>query len=241
MKKISYWAKSHVIPSRILIIYFWITLNILGVYIGNLIHQLSFTIPTYIFNGCLCMFVILFVAYPQKNASVFYKGFGFYFNRKIFDFSLGLVTFILIVYTGTQWKNLNVNSKNASASSIIHLPKDSVINKNLLIKNFINSIKAEDVSKMNYAYKKAIIIKQIKAVNQAKDLSKNQKTFLIILSVLIALFLLFGVAVLSCNLSCSGMEGLAFLVGFGGATLIILLLNFVLKKINRKKDDSKIK
>ncbi len=239
MKRISYWAKSHVLTSRILIVLFWITLNIIGVFVGKLINQLSITIPTLTYNICICLLLILWIGYPQKTDKATYYRYGFYFHKKLFDFLLALLTFILIVYTGNHWKNLFVNTQKATASTTVNLPKDSSLSKNYLLKNFIYTIKSQDVSKMSNSYKKALIKKQIKAVKQTKDLTKTQKTLLIILSVFIALFLLFGVAVLACNLSCSGMEGLAFLVGFGGTTLIILLLSLVLKRINRKLNTKK--
>lgn len=239
MKKISFWAKGHVLQSRILIIFFWITLNIIGVFLGKLFKELNITIPEYSFNICLCFLLILWIKYPQNRNKATYRRHIFYFHKKLFDLFFAVLTFIVIVYTGNHWKNLSVNTQKAAASTILNLPKDSSVYKNLIIKNFIFIIKSQDKSRVSSHDKRKLIKKQIRTINKTKDLSKTEKTILIILSILIASTLLMGVAVLSCSLSCSGMEGLAALVGIGGITLIIILLLQVLKRINRKKEDTK--
>ena len=235
MKQISYWAKENVFKSRSLIVIFWILLNIIGIYLGKLFKEINIDIPEIYFSLCLFIITILWIKYPRKAAVKVRRKYSFYAYRKAFDFLLSFATFILIVYTGNHWKNLNANTQIASASTIVSLPKDSVDGKNILIKNFIDEIKSKDVSRLSNRDKSKMIKKQISAIKGTKDLSKSNKTLLIILSIIIANFLFAGIAALSCSLACNGMEGLAVVVFIGGTALLILLLIKVLKQIKTKK------
>ena len=235
MKQISYWAKENVLKSRLLIVIFWLLLNIFGLYVGELFREIDIKIPENYFSVCLFIITILWIKYPQKASTKEKRKCSFYTYRKTFDVLLGFTTLILIVYTGNHWSNLNANTQTASASTILNLPKDSFNSKNILIKNFVDEIKSKDVSKLSNRNKSKIIKKQIGVIKGAKDLSKGEKTMLIILSIVFASFLLFGIAALSCSLSCSGMEGLATLVFIGGTALIVFLLIYVFKKLKTKK------
>lgn len=235
MKQISYWAKENVFKSRLLIVTFWLLLNAIGLFVGKLFKEIHFELHENYFSICLFIITILWIKYPQKAGVNVHRRFNFYAHRKTFDFLLGLTTLILIVYTGNHWSNLNANTQVASASTILSFPKDSANSKNLLLKNFVDDIKSKDLSKLNNRDKSKILKKQIRTIRGIKDLSKGEKTALVILSIILATFLLFGIAALSCNLACSGMEGLAAILAIGGYTLVILLLISVLKKIKTKK------
>jgi hypothetical protein len=55
------------------------------------------------------------------------------------------------------------------------------------------------------------------------------------LSVAVALGLLYLIAALACNLSCAGSDIAAVIVGVGGAGLVIFLLIVVIRKILGRK------
>ena len=61
------------------------------------------------------------------------------------------------------------------------------------------------------------------------------KILLIVLSVLVALILLYGVAGLACTLSCNGSEAAAWLVGILGLAGIAAGLFFVIRAIIGRK------
>lgn len=243
MKKISYWAKNHIWQSRLLIILIYILLNVNGIFTGKLLNEVNVIIPGIYFIVCIIFTIVLCIFYPERNAKPGVSSSALYLRRKLFDFSLGAVTFLMIIYAGNNWKNLFAKSESAQASNIIHVPKDTVIYNNPLIKNFIAVIKSMDVNKLSQREKLKLIKDQIKTIKHDKDTSNGSKALLITLSIIIALFLLFGLAGISCSLSCSGSEALAIIVGIGGTFLIIFFLIRIIKRITnshvKKKEEIK--
>lgn len=235
MKKISMWAKIHVWQSRLLIILIYILLNVLGIFTGKLLNEVNVILPQIYFTACIIFTVLLWISYPDnKNLKIGRKPSGLYFRRKLFDLSLGAVTFLMIIYIGNNWESLFLKSESAQASKIIRIPKDSSISNSPLIKNFITSIKNMDVSKLTQREKIRIIKKQIKTVKEDKETTKGEKTLLIILSVLIALGLLLALAALSCSVACSSSGALAIILAVAGSFLIIFFLVRVIKRISNR-------
>lgn len=186
--------------------------------------------------ACICVTILLWAWYPEKRKT---KG-GTrqtvsYARRKLFDLSLGAVTFLMIIYAGNHWEKLFIKNESAQASKVIRISKDSSIFNHFLIKNFITSIKEKDVANLSQKEKIRIIKKQLKEVKQDKQTSKSDKTLLIILSVLVAIGLLIGLAALSCSISCGGAEALALVVALVGTALIIFLLIRVMKRISNPR------
>ena len=236
MKQISYWAKKHIWQSRLLIILIYILLNIIGIFTGTLLNEVNVFVPGIYFIACIIFTIALWIWYPHRqNANRSVKPSVLYTRRKLFDFSLGAVTFLMIIYAGNNLGHLFIKSESAQASNIIRFSKDTAIYNNPIIKNFITGIKSMDVSKLSQREKLRLIKDQIKAIKQDKENSKSAKILLITLSVIIALGLLYGLAALSCSISCSGSEALAIIVAIGGTVLIIFLLVRVIKRITNSR------
>ena len=232
MKQISYWAKNHVWQSRLLIILIYTMLNILGIFTGKMLNEINIIIPKLYFIIFTVSIIALWIYYPERgniNSSIKPS----YFFRKLFDFSLGAVTFLMIIYVGNKWQNLFIESNTATASFIVPHSKDSAIYNNHLIKNFITTINSNDVNKLTQRQKFRLLKDQIKVIKKDKGTSKAGKTLLIILSVVIAIALLFGLAALSCNIACAGSEGLAWVIAIGGTFLIVFFLARIIKRISR--------
>ena len=70
-------------------------------------------------------------------------------------------------------------------------------------------------------------------------MSNGAKVGLIILCVLAAIGLLYGVAALACSLSCGGSEGAATLVMIGGVGVIAFLLVIAIRAITKKNNKPK--
>jgi len=239
VKKISIWAKGHVWQSRLLIIFIYILLNVLGIFTGKLLREVNVVIPQLYFTSFVVFTILLWVLYPGNKDPKTGKKRGLYFRRKLFDFSLGTVTFLMIIYIGNNWKSLPVKSESAQASKIIRIPKDSAISNSPLIKNFITSIKNMDVSKLTPREKIRIIKKQIRTIREDNETSKGEKTVLIIVSVLLAIGLLIGLAALSCSIACSGSEAVAVIVALAGTFLIVFLLIRTIKRISNRPKQKK--
>jgi hypothetical protein len=141
----------------------------------------------------------------------------------------------MIIYAGNHWQQLFIKTEAAQASKVIRIVKDSSVHNNSLIQNFISSINNKDVSKLSQREKMRIIKHQIKTIKQDKETSKSDKTLLIILSVIVALGLLFGLGALSCSIACGGAEALAAIVAIAGTFIIIFLLVRTIKRISNPR------
>lgn len=231
MKKISFWAKHHIWQSRLIIVVIYILLNVIGIFTGKLLREVNVILPPVYFITCIILTLALWAWYPHMNPG---SGSPSYVRRKLFDFSLAAVTYLMILYAGNNWDHLFINSESVQASRIIRIPRDSVASNSILIKDFITTIKNMDVSKLSQKEKARLIKHQIKKVKEDNNTSKSDKTLLIILSILVASILLYGLAALSCSISCGGSEALAIIVALAGTFLIIFFLVKIIKRINNR-------
>jgi hypothetical protein len=210
----------------------YILLNAIGIFIGKLLGEINIILPQQYLIFCICCTIILWAWYPVKDPRRSFTWSSSYLRRKLFDFSLGTVTLLLIIYTGNHWQKLFIKTEAAQASKVIRIPKDAALHNHSIIQNFINLIKSKDVSKLTQREKIRLIKQQIKTVKQDKETSKGGKAALIILSVLVALALLFGLAALSCSIACGGAEALAAIVAIGGTALIVFFLVRMIRRIS---------
>ena len=234
MKKISYWAKHHVWQSRVLIVSMWLVINIIGIFAGKSLTEINITVPEYFWSVCIVSAIFLIACYPQRIGRFAGTYSKLYTRRKVIDFFLGLVTFFMIIYISNYRQTLFSNTQYTQASAIIPAHRDSSISNHPLIKNFILKIKSADVSHMSSREKMKLIKQQLRKVNADKEISKSTKTLLIILTVLLAIVLIMGIAALSCTIACSGSEALAILVGIGGTFLVAFLAVRLIKQISRR-------
>jgi hypothetical protein len=231
MKKISLWAKNHKWESRVLIVGIYLSLFAIGMFTGRLLEEINVNIPWFYFNTCILLTLILWTFYPAKNVSRNDRPVS-YATRKLFDLSLGAVTFLMIVYAGNKHDYLFIRSEPVQASKIVHHASDSAISNNPLIKNFIAGIQKMDVTRLSQKEKFKILRKQIRAIKQDKETSKGGKTALIVLSILVAIGLLFLLGALSCSIACSSSGALAIIVAAVGTFLIIFFLVRIIKRIS---------
>ena len=96
-------------------------------------------------------------------------------------------------------------------------------------------MKDENGKMLKWKERKKLLKEQIRGIKKTNELSKGEKVALTILAVLAALGLLFLVASLACNLSCSGSDAAAVIVGLGGGALVIVLLVVAIRAIYNKK------
>ena len=107
MKKISFWAKNHKPPARIIIVASFILLNGLGILTWMLLNDLKI----YFSGITMLLFVSAFLAgvifYPSKNK----RGTGhsspaFYLKQKSCDFVLAASAFCMVTYFGNRPETL---------------------------------------------------------------------------------------------------------------------------------------
>ncbi len=237
MKKISQWARHHKAAARIIIIGSFVVLTVLGILVGVLLDNMGVTISSVTLALTVCAYITAVIAYPAK----FLKGKklnagSFYVRQKTCDFVLAASTFLMIIYFSNQPGQLfNYSSPlNAAIPVNTSLPKDSTVKTHKPIAAFAASLKDETGKKLKWKERKKLLREQVRAIRKS-DMSNGGKVALIILSVFVAIGLLGLILALACDLSCSGSEGAAILVGVGGTVLISLLLVLAIRAITGKK------
>ncbi|MBA2500508.1 MAG: hypothetical protein H0V30_12335 [Chitinophagaceae bacterium] len=231
MRKISYWARRHIMLTRLLIGLLYIVINLLGLFLGDLLFSADIILTIlfiYLPIGLLFTGVLI---YPSKERKNSYK--NFYRQQKTADLLLAVSTFLFIVYGGNSINRTSYNSfSGAYAITFSHAPPTSVAS---------TAIAHPDASADKMIKKplsKKELRKNLKSKwkefrKQYKESTKGEKAALIILSIIIAVGLVYLMAALSCGIACSGSEGLAIVVGILGTGLIIFLLVRVIQRINR--------
>lgn len=236
MKKISYWAKDHKQEARITIVICYILLNFLAIISGYLLQQTGVLLLPAFLICCFVLFIIAIMVYPSKyRKSLSLSSSAFYNLQKSCDFVLVSCIFCMIFYLSNRPENLFRSYPRLNAFLINPALKDNAGEPYKSISGFSSSLKDKDGNLLKWKERKKLLKEQVRSIKKDKELSKGSKTLLIILSVIAAGGLFFLVAALSCNLSCSGYDAAAVLVGVGGTALIIFLLVLAIRSITGKK------
>lgn len=226
MRQISFWAKTHVWPTRIIIIFFiYPVLNLAGWILGDALYlnEIHFS-PVW---GYLLVPVCIFlcIIYPSKKN----KSKNFYTRQKTVDALLIACTFCFILLTGNNFnstENKNTVATNSYASSITKPPVK------------LPSFKIKKDKKKDFR-------KFLKSIEKKyRDAGKGTKALLIVLTILVALGLGLLLVSLSCSLACSGAEVLAYIIFFVGLAGIIFGVVRIIHRITngpRKKKEEEIK
>ena len=224
MKRLAFWAHDNKNTARATIIISYVLLNLIALFLGDIIHSLNIEFTPLFFVFAIVLTLVGWMIYPSKIRKKEYK--NFFMWQKSADFLLVSATFLFIVYAGNSLnRNWNTLTNPVQAISIIHTSNPAHIT---------NSSEAKTAVTKKSLRKK--IRAEIKSIRKAyKDSTKGQKTLYIILAVLAALLLTYGLAGLACSISCSGSEALAIAVlavGLGG---IIFGLVKLIQRITRGK------
>jgi hypothetical protein len=231
MRSISLWAYHHKWAARLSLIFAYILINFIAIFFTIVLNEHHTSIPKFI-PYLLCIpFLIAFVLYPSHREKSRYK--HFYAFRKTLDSILITVSFLLIICTADKLFNGSdtYRSSGAIAMESTIKPKKPLSKITVKVRGMTFLVKHWKQLKTNYQlFRKAY-----------RDTSKGAKIALIVLAILVSVSLLFLVAALSCNLSCSGNEGAALVVLLLGTGLICFLLAKVIQAITKpkQKDPSK--
>lgn len=237
MKQLSFWARCHPKAARLLIIGSFILLTILGYASGVWLSELGIQLPALMLLIMLSVYFTGIILYPEKHLRTTIGKSSFYFRQKACDLMLAVSTFMLLVYLTNKPETFihSITYSSASKVPVSPVPGDSSSHSYKSIKDFSASMKDKDGNLLKWKERKKLLKEQVRSIKKADNMSNGAKAGLIILSVLVAIGLLFLVAALACDLSCSGSEGAALLVGIGGTGLIIFLLVLVIKSINKNR------
>lgn len=233
MRKLSFWAKQHPWYARIIIVISFLLLGTIGILSGLMLGNLGVSLPLAFLLCFAAVYAFAFIAYPRKKE----KGMAFYRKQKACDLLLAASTFFMILYLGNHPEQVfRYQVPFTSAMAIIPVnPGDSMQRSFKPISVFAKSMKGEDGKLLKWKERKKMLKSQIKTIKTTEGLSRSSQTGLIILSVIVALGLLYLVGALACTLSCNGSQVAAVIVGVGGAALIIFLLFIVIRNLTGKK------
>jgi hypothetical protein len=236
MKNISYWAKRHKWASRVLLIVSFLLLTVLGLVTGNLLSEIGIIIPIYFFLLVIGIYILAVLFYPSKTEKLKFSAARFYKKQKTADFILAASTFCMVICISNDQARQTLFFSSVNAMPVNHptLPADSIAKPYKSLAAFSASLKDENGKLLKWKERKKLLKAQVKAIKQVKEMTNGERIALIILSIAIAVGLLFLVAALACELSCNGAEGAAILLGIGGTVLVLFLLAIVIRSINRK-------
>lgn len=242
MRKISFWAKRHPWPARIIIVVSFVILNVLGFATGLLLADMDIILPAALMFLFILLYAAGYISYPVTNKiERGKKRLNVFARQKTCDILLAGSTFFIIVFLGNHQEtlfrySLPFNEVRASSSII---PKDSTTKNYKSIPAFYQSLKDANGKPYGWKERKKLLKEQVSAIKKANDMGPGEKTALIILSVAVALGLIYLIGALACNLSCAGSDVAAVIVGVGGTGLVIFLLIVVIRKILGKQRHSK--
>jgi hypothetical protein len=202
MRTLSLWASRHVQASRLLLVVLHTAIVLLGLYSGVLLAVFGVALPGWLLPAVAVLAGLGFLAYP-------FSGQGRFRLRKWLDFGFVLASFTLLM----TWSN------QTPAPAIQPVRAVPIVERGLpqaerQISGVERVLKAPKVWVQKRLQKRAI---------QWGPLPGEYRPELVVASFIgigLAIFLLGGlVALLACNLSCSGYEVLAVIVlflGWGG-------------------------
>ncbi len=201
-KRLANWASNNVKTSRRLLIGSRILLGLASLQLGRIIQSVGFELSDWSVYALSAVFALNVLLYPVKNtAKRIWK--SNFIRRKLHDLALVAVTSALLISFG------NISSQQSNMNSFGRQITEAF--------TYAPTATSSEADYMDYEKR-----------------STGEIIGNILLSIL-ALALFVGVimllAVISCELSCNGQEGLAALVMIGGATLAILGIIYLFKRI----------
>lgn len=214
---ISFWAAMNPWKTRFMFAGLQVALGTTGVLLGEKFADNGIHFSVLSRDLLLGAFLTSSLLYPVKHTSI--KLFKHsYLRQKAFDLALAISGFMLMVNAGNDpvlrasLTNM-VNFKSHEQQNVKMLNDQSQAPKQLLYYQNYKQVQDEQTA------------------SQYKEPSRKLKIFYTVLAVLAAIGLGFLVAAAACGLSCNGMVGLAYVVGIGGAGLVIAFAIWLIKSI----------
>jgi cbb3-type cytochrome oxidase subunit 3 len=239
MKNLSYWAATNPWKARIIIAVSHILILFLGWYTGAALNEMEIFLPAVFL---LVLFILLYLitvfVYPSKQEKQVLGSKKFYIKQKLCDFSLTACAWVMIACIANDKKMRTGFFNYASASSI-----ETIITKNAkpTAAEILESLKYRDKSTLTKEEKRILRKEfnvQLKKYVKAKITGNSKagdEAGLIILSIVLALGLLYLVGALACTLSCNGSDAAAIVVALLGTAAIVIGLIFVIRGIKKKQ------
>jgi len=239
--KVSTWAKQNPWQARMLLLASHLLLNIFAITLGLILTQLGIMLPEYTLMSGVFIFSVGLTIYPIKaEKRVRYSKIQFYKRQKLADLMLAGATFIMVLQMGNEYFKHEVKPVNKVWSYAAQACYVKVIKP----ENVTSPISplSEKQDKKNITNKKektSSLNSKIRTLRSyINNISEGRKIGLGILLILGSVWLSFLVVGLACNLSCSGAEGAAIMVGILGSAAVVFLLLKAFKMMSKKKNEA---
>lgn len=234
MKNLSLWANNNPIKSRAIITLGHLLIIPNALLLGFLTYAYDFEISRWVIVIFANVFFIAYFLYPNKQQG---KGlFKYsYVKQKSLDFLL-VTSYSLVIAAG-------LNHFSFSSDHRIELEEPKAL---LMVEKINPEVEINKSRTWKSDLKKSVKQMRKKIKRELKELKKElkkkegdegkglMKFLLILLTFGVAIGLGILIAGLACNISCSGQEGLAWVVLILGWTAIIWLSVIAIKNIDRK-------
>lgn len=223
MKSISLWGQRHKWSARVLIVLFYLVLNVLALFIGDGLLGYGIELNAlwvYLFTAA---YLGAFVLYPFRRERKRYR--NFYRWQKTCDAVLVTSSFLILISAANLRHSANTPFQFTAARAVtpapVYPPKSVTAEKKVKKQSFIKSIK----SKLTHTLQKFR--------SYFKSRSLAGQIFLVALAVVLASFALYGVLGLACSLSCAGSDAAAAVVAILGTAAVVFLFVRALRGIRR--------
>jgi hypothetical protein len=244
--RLSYWAKKHRPTAIALLVLCKVIVGAIGFHLGMGMAINGYALPAYLTPWLLGpVAIFLLWVYPSKRRRCSVDKAVFYRRQKTADTALGLFGFAFWLYIGNaapRWITSSTTADVPIASRTIALAMTERADAAKGEATF--SLEQKERQKENCSkglLKKWLAKRAAKSIERTAALLRVLDDTPIGLKILftvlvVALFLggMFGVVGLSCHLACSGMEGLAYVVFFGGLLGFGALSTWLIIKIWRR-------
>lgn len=215
MRRMSEWASRHKVFSRWLLAASHAGLGLGSLFAGYHVGSEGYTVSGAWIEGSIAAFIASAFLYPKKSGTGLWKG-GFV-RRKLHDLTLAATGAVMMFSAAATVPDHTLGQGGHAAPMVSSMMSDEA-----------SPGTAEPAASSSEFY-----------ARKPAEESVLLRIFLSLIALAIFLLLLFFISVFSCELSCSGNPGLAYILFFGGLALLILLLGLTLRKIwkSRKKPE----
>lgn len=221
-RKISQWATMNPWKTRSIITGIQLVMATGGILLGERLDDRGTHFSDLSNNLLVGAFLTSALLYPVRKSSIkFFR--HTLLRQKTYDLALFLSGFMLMVNVGNQYSNPTTYFANLIDNRNLNSQHESVSNNNIQAPAHL------------VLYQNEKQLQDKPAAPQKNGWRTFGKILLTLLAAAAGCGLGYLLLLLSCNIACSGMEGLAYVVLIGGGILIIGSLIWVIKKIFTSK------
>lgn len=232
MIKISYWAKENIRMARSIIVGSFLLMTMLALFTGWSVAGLGIELPEWLFYAAVASFCWVFMDYPFRVSSQHgqHRRRSF-FKRKAYDMIAATTGYLMLVQVANHYSFYEDSAfRMFGGSATYGMETFPVIHGGEKGQSKIEGKAAGWLKDKKARIKTHLAL--LRKLDKKKDSAKAALAFLAIVG---GVALLILIALLSCEISCSGSETLGMIVLIGGSALVILGVTMIILRIYKGK------